>query len=235
MKKLIFVLLLFPALAFAQWGQFFKTFSELITFDAGISIDDSIKVGADDWIGLGSSKGRLEFKDQLEDVINVKSAYLFTYEAAGADVLTGLSGASDDGEVQVYQNNSKVISFNAASGADSYINTSGKLGINDASPDSTLDVTGSGAFSGNLKVGGKITATGGVDPPYISFNAETEASIRKRSKGLMPDQAVMLFWNEGGKLGLYHVEEDRFYYIPLYPADHIENQRKTLMDGIIIE
>ena len=81
-------------------------------------------------------------------------------------------------------------------------------------PDSTLTVLGSGHYTTNLLVDGKITATGGVDTPYISFSAETRSSIVKRSKGLKEDQVVMQFWNKFTKqIEIYHVKEKRFYNI----------------------
>jgi len=94
-----------------------------------------------------------------------------------------------------------------------------------ASGDSTFTVdsiaytsSGGGHFKGGLKVDkdinvdGKITATGGVDPPYVSYSAETRESIVERSKKLKEDQVVMQFWNcKTKRFEVYVVKEKKFY------------------------
>jgi len=52
------------------------TITGLLTATAGIVSDDSIRVGDNDFVGLGTGKGRMEFDDQATDEINIKDAYL---------------------------------------------------------------------------------------------------------------------------------------------------------------
>lgn len=105
-------------------------------------------------------------------------------------------------------------------GADNFIvDNSGMVGISTASPDSTLTVSGSGHFTGNVLIDGKLDVTGAVDPRALTFTAEDEASIRGMAASFNEKQKVALFWHKDGKLGVYNIEEDMFYYLPLYPGD----------------
>jgi hypothetical protein len=65
-----------------------------------------------------------------------------------------------------------------------------------------------------LTVNGKARITGGVDPPYISFSAESHHSIRQYAKDVEPHEKVMQFWNgQAHRLEVYVIDEDRFYTI----------------------
>src|SRR3989344_718023 len=67
-------------------------------------------------------------------------------------------------------------------------------------------------FAGNVTVQGKLNASGGVDPPYISFSAESHESIREYAKAVDEHEKVMQFWNgKAHRLEIYVVEEDAFY------------------------
>lgn len=91
------------------------------------------------------------------------------------------------------------------------LNSSGQsnVGIGTTTPDSTLTVTGSGHITGDLLVDGKITATGGVDPPYVSFKMQTHDQIRERSKSVTDD--VMQFYCETEKrMELYIIKDNVF-------------------------
>lgn len=57
---------------------------------------------------------------------------------------------------------------------------------------------------------GKISAPGGIDPPYMSFSLETRDGIKKRSKKCKDD--IMLFYNSNKeRLEIYVKNEDKFY------------------------
>lgn len=54
-------------------------------------------------------------------------------------------------------------------------------------------------IEGDLNVSGKITATGGVDPPYVSFEMETREEIIERVAKEIPEEKLnqaIQFWNE---------------------------------------
>ncbi|MBU0569007.1 hypothetical protein KKC52_13310, partial [bacterium] len=66
--------------------------------------------------------------------------------------------------------------------------------------------------SSKLHVIGKITATGGIDPPYVSYSKETHESIRERAKDVEAHEEVMQFWNASAhRMEVYVISEDRFY------------------------
>jgi hypothetical protein len=52
--------------------------------------------------------------------------------------------------------------------------------------------------NGDLNVKNKIYAPGGIDPPYVSFSAESHETIREHAKTVME---------------VYVIDEDRFYTI----------------------
>jgi len=87
---------------------------------------------------------------------------------------------------------------------------------------------------GDLTIVGKLTATGGIDPPYISFTKETHDTIKQyaidmttsiieekdgevivhASSPAAENQEVMLYWNSDSKrLEVYVISEDMFYTI----------------------
>jgi len=68
----------------------------------------------------------------------------------------------------------------------------GRVGIGTTYPAYTLDVTGA------MRVTGKITSTGGYDPPYVLYDNETRESIKKRVAEEIPkdkQDGAVLFWN----------------------------------------
>lgn len=78
--------------------------------------------------------------------------------------------------------------------------------------DSTLWVAGSGHFATNVNIGGKLNVGGVVDPPAVSFTAETRTSIRKLAKTVQEKEKVLIYWNvDTHKMEVYHVEENKFY------------------------
>jgi hypothetical protein len=88
------------------------------------------------------------------------------------------------------------------------VDRGGNVGIGTASP------------TARLHVEGKATITGGVDPPYISFSAESHESIRQFARDVEAHEKVMQFWNgEAHRLEVYVISEDRFYTITGEPID----------------
>lgn len=64
----------------------------------------------------------------------------------------------------------------------------------------------------SISPSGKVTAPGGIDPPYVSFSNETHASIRAFAKDIESHEEVMQFWNAPlHRLEVYVIAEDRFY------------------------
>jgi len=53
------------------------------------------------------------------------------------------------------------------------------VGVGTDEPEARLHVVG------DVKVEGKIIASEGIDPPYISFTAETRESIREYAKKII--------------------------------------------------
>ena len=51
----------------------------------------------------------------------------------------------------------------------------------------------------NLTVSGKMTSTGGYDPPYVAFSMESRKAIAERVGKEIPrekENQAILFWNE---------------------------------------
>lgn len=78
-----------------------------------------------------------------------------------------------------------------------------------------LSVTGSGLFTSNLQVDGKITANGGVDPPYVLFDAHTREETKARVLKEVPtakQSGAAVFWNRSARrLEIYIAGEDKFF------------------------
>ena len=67
---------------------------------------------------------------------------------------------------------------------------------------------------GNVSIDGKLTVSGGVDPPYISFSDESHESIRGFAKDVEEHEKAMQFWNsKAHRMEIYVIEEDIFYTI----------------------
>ena len=76
----------------------------------------------------------------------------------------------------------------------------------------SLGVSGVMTTGGNIDTTGKITAGGGVDPPYVSFSAETHDTIRQFAEDVADHEEVMFFWNTDSKqFQVYYITEDAFY------------------------
>lgn len=69
--------------------------------------------------------------------------------------------------------------------------------------------------SGDINLDGKLTAIGGIDPPYVLFDAESRASIKARVLREVPVEkqtGAAQFWNPTTrKMELYIASEDKFY------------------------
>ena len=151
------------------------------------------------------------------------SVMTYSNPNASLDVESGTSEA-----IRIYEyNGGEYISFFVNSNGDLVINNESTIiatfddnnavGVGTASPDSLLTVEQGTHIKRDLLVDGKITATGGVDPPYVSYSAENYKSIRKMSKGLKDDQVVMQFYNSiRNRFEFYHIKKDCFYTLSGY-------------------
>ena len=75
-----------------------------------------------------------------------------------------------------------------------------------------VEITGNATTTGDLYVGGKITAVGGVDPPYVSYSDESCNSIRAMYKRDAVKDNVMQFWNASERrFDYYLADEDKCY------------------------
>ena len=76
----------------------------------------------------------------------------------------------------------------------------------------TIHADGNISTSGGMSVSGKLFAGGGVDPPYVSFSAETFDTIRQYATDVDEHEKVMFFWNTDSKqFQVYYIDEDAFY------------------------
>lgn len=67
-------------------------------------------------------------------------------------------------------------------------------------------------INNNLTVIGKTTLSGGVDPPFISFTAETHSSIREFALSVLEHEKIMLFWNaDTNRFEIYDIAKDEFH------------------------
>lgn len=80
----------------------------------------------------------------------------------------------------------------------------------------TLKITTGAGLNivGPTTIDGKLTVTGGIDPPYISYSKETHESIREYAKYVDDHEEVMQFWNgDTHRMEIYAISEDVFYSI----------------------
>ncbi|UCF49999.1 MAG: hypothetical protein JSU91_00530 [Thermoplasmatales archaeon] len=67
---------------------------------------------------------------------------------------------------------------------------------------------------GPVTIDGKLTVTGGIDPPYMSFSKESRESIREYAEDVDEHEEVMQFWNgDFHRMEVYVISEDTFYTI----------------------
>ena len=65
---------------------------------------------------------------------------------------------------------------------------------------------------GDVDIAGKLTVSGGVDPPYVSFTSENHDTIRAMALDVEEKEEVMVFWNTDLKqMEVYVINEDKFY------------------------
>jgi hypothetical protein len=104
-----------------------------------------------------------------------------------------------------------VISAGDGSTVNGNIQLLSTVGINTSSPSASyaLDV------NGDIYCNGKITAVGGVDPPYVLFDLNTRQSVKTRVLAEVPidkQSGAAQFWNlDTKKMEVYIASEDKFY------------------------
>jgi len=103
--------------------------------------------------------------------------------------------------------------MNVNVGNDLDVTVGGNTNINSGM---NLKITAGAGISliGSTTIDGKLTVTGGIDPPYISFSKETHESIREYAKYVEDHEEVMQFWNgDTHRMEIYVISEDVFYTI----------------------
>jgi hypothetical protein len=160
--------------------------SNLTTYDDSVFISGELEVAEDTYVGP------IKFKDD-SGMVSLIDMNITT--AVASSTVEGYSLLVDGGEILTL--------YSQADGSGDVVMQ--KVGINTTTPDKDLSVTG------DVYISGKAQVDGGVDPPYISFTGETEASIKEYAKGLQPKEKVMLFYNiNNQRLEMYDVDNDKF-------------------------
>ena len=120
----------------------------------------------DDWLGLGSTAGRIEFDDQSTDEVNILSARLGVGTSTPA-ALTDFLATTE--QLRLSYDGSNYSSFTTTSGGDLTISPSGSnIGINGAAfSAATLDIGGTGSTSNNIAIN---SALGTNQQAMIYFN-----------------------------------------------------------------
>jgi len=117
---------------------------------------------------------------------------------------TGIYGTGAIG-VWAHGTNYGLYAVGSGTGNRNYIE--GDLGIEDTSPSFTLDVNGTGRITGAL-------TTGGSDPPYEVFWAETRQSVIERIKRNVPPEflngCALFFNSERGEMELFLMDKGEF-------------------------
>jgi len=76
------------------------------------------------------------------------------------------------------------------------------------------------SFTDDVIISGKLTVTGPVDPPMVTFSAENHDSIKQLSADVEDHEEVALFWNtESKRLEVYVISEDKFYTMTGEPIE----------------
>ncbi len=161
-------------------------------------------------IGKEDPNARLDVAGDIKAEYN-GSPRLFLYSRGNGTQNYSIRATNDNdgagGARLVVRNesyNSDVITVTGRGGGTS----PDRVGIGTSDPKSKLHVVG------------KATITGGVDPPYISFSAESHESIREYARSVDEHEKVMQFWNsDAHRLEVYVIAEDRFYTITGEPID----------------
>lgn len=166
-------------------------------FDAGITVGGDS--GTDDdfiWFDSGTS--------EFLTWDNSESRFEFSDSLQVGDSLGVNEGANS--QVSYNRMGTAVTNHGLSSGQDLLV--SGTFETSNAFVDGTLTVSG------------KVNAGGGVDPPYVSFSAETQDTIKQFAKEVNDHEEVMFFWNVDSKrFEVYHIAENVFYTLT---GDRIE-------------
>jgi hypothetical protein len=120
-------------------------------------------------------------------------------------------------------------------------NSSGMEVFTEDNYNKSVSVYGSAWFRNDVELDGKLTASGGMDPPYLLLDSETRASIARRVAREVPPTkrgGAALFWNnQTKKLEIYVAAEGAFYNLagnvitnimPPTVAGAVVNRRLTI-------
>lgn len=133
-----------------------------------------------------------------------------TYRLGNLIFQTG--GAADTGEIV-----SLVGTGGGGFGYTQYQTSVGTMFGSGSAPSEMLDVTGNAHISGNLVVDGKVTGTGGFDPPYTLFDANTREEVRARVLYEVPvdkQTGGAQYWNNNlHRMEVYVASEDKYYTV----------------------
>ena len=94
---------------------------------------------------------------------------------------------------------------------------------------------GTTTVTGNLRVTGKIFATGGVDPAYVSFNNQTRASIIDMViKDGVKDEVLVFYNSEVRQMEVYDIKNNEFKPFGLLsPQTPATGQKQSPMGWIL--
>jgi hypothetical protein len=87
--------------------------------------------------------------------------------------------------------------------------------------------------TGNLQVNGKITATGGVDPPYVSYTNESCDTIKQMYQDDEVKDNVMQFWNIDNRRFEYYLADKDVCYPLSQEGAPLESLPAEILDPSI--
>jgi hypothetical protein len=184
-------------------------------------------VGRGTWQYMGMSDGHsLDAADgDPQDVIFVAEDGSVTINTMGTFLRDLGEESKDPPNIQIHTEGSQTQTVDLDSTSTVGRNADANVGNNlDVTVGGTTTITvgktltitsGSGTtFQGSVTIDGKLTALGGVDPPYMSFSKETHESIREYAQNVEDHEEVMQFWNgDNHRMEVYVISEDSFYTI----------------------
>ncbi len=156
-----------------------------IELDGALFADGGIWVGTDD----GTDNDHIQFDDGTKTLSwdNAQSRFEFNEQLSVNELFIGNDNVDHDIEFFVGGN------------------PSGERFQWDVSADAF-------EVSDDFTVFGKLTVTGLIDPPAITFSAETHDSIKQLAQNVEDHEEVMQFWNgDNNRFEVYVISQDVFY------------------------